>query len=118
MRRFTVARFFYSTAMLIIALISAPTLAINFDRFEYDVYLGDQNSDGIDDVYLSAKDSIIPLHGTIIVPLAIQLSDNYLITSDPIGFYNDPVDVPDSLVNINSFSLVNNVAVYDYNGDG
>ncbi|MCE2026862.1 RHS repeat-associated core domain-containing protein [Sessilibacter corallicola] len=117
MRHFSVARLFKSMAMACIALTSAPLMAVDFDQSQYDVYIGDRNGDGRDDILLVAKDSIIPIHGEVLVPLAVQLSENYAIESGP-GFYYDPVTLSDAEIDLSGFSLATNTVIYDYNNDG
>ncbi len=117
MRHFSVARLFKSMAMACIALTSAPLMAVDFDQSQYDVYIGDRNGDGRDDILLVAKDSIIPIHGEVLVPLAVQLSENYAIESGP-GFYYDPVTLSDAEIDLSGFALATNTVIYDYNNDG
>ncbi len=117
MRHFSVARLFKSMAMACIALTSAPLMAVDFDQSQYDIYIGDRNGDGRDDILLVAKDSIIPIHGEVLVPLAVQLSENYAIESGP-GFYYDPVTLSDAEIDLSGFALASDISIADYNNDG
>ncbi|WP_460103405.1 RHS repeat domain-containing protein [Sessilibacter sp. MAH4] len=108
-------RAFKLAAFASLSTLAFNATAIDFENFEYDVYVGDQNGDGIDDIYLSAKDSFIPIHGEVLVPLSIQLADNYVLQGGD-GFYYDPFVVED--IDLTNFTLVPNAVVYDYNEDG
>ncbi len=94
--------------------------AIEFRGAEYDVYLGDVNDDGIDDIYLKVPDTFVLLHGSISVPLLIDSEvPSYLISSidGDLPSYASPVvseNIDESLL----AKVTSGVYLVDQNGDG
>lgn len=117
MRPFSVVRLLSLVAVLnCISIISEPAFAVDFDQYRYDVYIGDRNGDGFDDIYLSARNSIIPIHGEVLIPISAQIADNYLLLSMSDGSYSDPVIVED--INTDNFKISTSATLFDFNNDG
>jgi len=101
-------------------LFICDTQAIEFNGAHYDVFVGDVNGDGIDDVYLKVPDSFVLIHGDISVPLIID-SDvpSYLVASQDAEsplFLNPVID---ESIDVSLLTQSNDIAfLNDTNGDG
>lgn len=103
---------------LILASISAQS--IEFRGADYNVYIGDVNGDGINDVYLKVPDVFVLIHGDISVPLLIDQSEpSYLVASVDVSspYYAEPVideTIDESLL----VNATDDASLIDLNGDG
>lgn len=114
------SRFLRSFVALVLGVCSLQANAIEFRGAEYEVYIGDVNGDGINDVYLKVPDVFVLLHGDISVPLFISSDEpSFLIESldaqSPL--YLDPV--VDENVDVSTLAKSTDIAsLIDVNGDG
>ena len=116
MKKYIFLHFFLS----VLLFVASSATAVEFRGTEYDVYIGDINDDGIDDVYLKARGNFVLIHGDISVPLLLDsLFPSYLIQSKATepNIYLDPV--VDEGVNVDALTLATNYAsLIDANNDG
>ena len=94
--------------------------AIDFRGEDYEVYLGDINGDGTDDIYLHVPDKFVFIFGAISIPLLIKSdAPSYLLNSFSNGdsFYLSPM-VDETIDASNLSKLSSGVTRSDLNGDG
>ncbi len=60
-------------------LASALAHSINIDTNRYDIYFGDVNGDGFEDVYFHGKELFVPIAGDIFIPLILPPSDGFAL---------------------------------------
>lgn len=80
-------------AFLACSLIASLS-SVQADEFlssKYDIYRGDVNGDGYQDIYLYRKDDIVIIASKPIIPLAIGVDASYLMTGSSGGLYGAPV---------------------------
>ncbi|MEZ5525282.1 MAG: hypothetical protein R3E62_10045 [Pseudomonadales bacterium] len=92
--------------------------AEEFTANYYDLYFGDLNADGYDDVYLKAKKQLLIIAGDISTPIFIPPSvPSYSILSNGNVDYADPV--VDETVDVSQLTLhEERFLIGDFNGDG
>ncbi len=114
----SIYRFIASLLAINFVVMASAVHAVEFNDADYEIYIGDINDDGIDDVYLQAMDGLILLHGDIITPIVIPPSGpSYAILSNG-NSYSEPV--VQSGVDTSNFALLtsDDYTVSDINGDG
>ncbi len=113
-------RFLSVFTAIFVFSFSLQVQAVEFRGAEYDVYLGDVNGDGIDDIYLKVPDIFVLLHGDISVPLLIDSElPSYLVESvnGVYQYYSSPTI--DESIDIQGLTLSNGIAsLSDQNFDG
>jgi hypothetical protein len=84
-------------AILCCSPLMANAIQIMFRGGLYTAYIGDQNADGIADVYLRSANKFVPINGVAILPLWLRGDlPSYLITTvrDASGVhYNPPTTI-------------------------
>ncbi|WNO08554.1 FG-GAP-like repeat-containing protein [Teredinibacter sp. KSP-S5-2] len=75
----------------LIALLSTNVVAVEFDQNKFDVYHGDIDGDGDQDIYLKGKQQVILLHGDIITPVVLPSPKSFVIYKDSSTAYSSPV---------------------------
>lgn len=68
-------------SVCVLSLCAVQSFAVDLSSAKYDVYIGDRNGDGLEDVYLHAKGQLILLHGDIITPIVIPPQASYNLIS-------------------------------------
>jgi len=115
----TLCRFL--TTCLVGLSASFSSYADEFSSVSHDLYYGDTNGDGVDDIYLKARDRIIIIAGDIDVPLPIAPEVSSLLIQSSSSYYwsgygspvvNETVDVS-GLTKANERFYTGN-----FNGDG
>ncbi len=114
-------RFLSVFTAIFVFSFSWQVYAVEFRGAEYDVYLGDVNGDGIDDIYLKVPDTFVLIHGDISVPLLIDSdTPSYLINSVDVSspYYDDPV--VDESIDVTTLTQIpeDELESVDVNGDG
>ena len=88
------ARSIFTVLILAVSYFFSYVHAVEFRGADYQVYTGDVNGDGIDDVYLKVPDTFVPIHGDILTPLYLDSAvPSYLIASanDDFPYYLEAV---------------------------
>ncbi|GAA5444532.1 hypothetical protein Misp06_02719 [Microbulbifer sp. NBRC 101763] len=108
-----------SRLLLLVLLFSAGSLiAENIDDSYYDVYYGDVNGDGVDDIYLKARDLYVMIHGEVVVPLVLPpINPSYLYASQG-GSYGSPVVSENIDISLLKKVPPTSLQYLDYSGDG
>ena len=111
----------------ILALVSimvlgfASIIAIsstNLDVDSFEVFIGDVDGDGIDDLYLSSIPKFVLIAMEITIPLTVLDAEPVLFKGNGDGTYQDPV-AWSTAVDIGSMSVANySIHTGDFNGDG
>ncbi len=60
-------------------LVATAAHSINIDTNRYDIYFGDVNGDGFEDVYFHGKEQFVPIAGDIFIPLILPPSDGFAL---------------------------------------
>ena len=99
-------------------LLAVPSSwAAEFSSTKYDVYKGDANGDGHEDIYLKRKPDIILIASQPIIPLALQVDESFLMSGGADGFFGAPV--LNNSVNVAGLSKQSaGVSFADFNNDG
>lgn len=71
-------------------LVPSLVHAVDFNNNKYDIYRGDVNGDGTDDIYLHGKQQFILLHSEISIPIIVPPQSAYII--DGVTEQTDQVD--------------------------
>lgn len=91
--------------LLMILGISSHSVANDFNPSHFEVYIGDINGDGVDDVYLAAKTLFVPVAGDIFIPLWTKVRSNYQLLSASTSQYASLTAVNDGVVDIGRLRL-------------
>lgn len=101
-------------------VITCSANSQEFDRDNYEIYIGDANGDGIDDLYLHFPDQFAFIHGSILTPILLPEESPDLIVysyEGPLSYYLDPQPV--SQLDLSQFTQYTGaVTLEDVNGDG
>ncbi len=68
----------------VLFLGTANATAVDFNSSKYDIYRGDINGDGLDDIYAHGKEQFLLLHSDIAVPLVLPPQASYRIDGESV----------------------------------
>lgn len=77
------------TVLIAFFVISASAISFRLDSYLH--YVGDVDGDGIEDLFLSARDKFIFLNIEVITPVAYQDGPDYLLPGNQDGSYGDTI---------------------------
>ncbi len=106
------------TLTFLISLCVLTASAISFRPDSYDIYVGDVDGDGTEDLYLAARDKLLFLGVEVVTPITYQDGPSYLLVGNSDGSYqeakvwNEDVDV--SNLTLGEFE----VHIADMDGNG
>lgn len=104
-------------SLLVCLTFPAHSGAVELASNKYEVYRGDVNNDGYDDLYLHRKKDIIILASTPIIPIVIQVDESFLLSVGSDGFFSLPV--LDNSVDVSALTRqTDGVSSADFNNDG
>lgn len=98
-------------SVCVLSLSAVQALAVSFDANKYDVYFGDINGDGVNDIYFHGKELLILLHGDIITPIVIQPQPSYAL------YAQEFLDIANINVTEGSSNTVTYLVQYNYYSD-
>lgn len=102
-----------------LALLAIPFYSMaSFNAQHHDIYVGDINGDGYDDLYLSAKKHFVPIASEVMVPLWITATPNYQLLSHGAGGFSQLTEVADGQVRLESLKLSQPIVWRDIDKDG
>lgn len=108
------SRFFLVSAFIFLYSIQANG---NYNARDFDVYYGDFNSDGIQDIYLDSKTQIVLIYGDIITPIQTKIAQSTLL----VGPLFTAIEVEIDIAAISSgYEYIGDdfgIEVGDFNGD-
>lgn len=112
---------FYAIALMLL-IIGKPANAALFENNKYEIYYGDANQNGIQDVYFRGLPLFVLIHGEIITPIFVPANASFFMELDSFGIYKAPQALTLSAAQIASYGLekaVLNVSyqLTDYDGD-
>ncbi len=100
---------------LITALISTPSVAIDWEREDYQFYSGDYDNNGTTDLVIKPAPRILIIHGDVAIPIDIS-TESYLVT--PTTVDGDGQFNVDRTVVTSSWSQNYTPLYADFDGDG
>ena len=90
----------------------------NFQTDSYDVFYGDVNNDGHNDLYLRAVEKWAIISSSIDFPIPFKDAESVLLPGDGQGGFGSPIDYTQRNVNVNGLSQgVYDLVIEDIDGD-
>ncbi len=106
--------------LAILLALSANVFANGFDE-NYEVRVGDYNSDGLQDFYVRQKPQVIILHGDIVTPIVLPAPvEDFVLTNNGNGTFSIAENLPitDKAMLLNWPESTVDVFTGDFNLDG
>jgi hypothetical protein len=85
--------------LCIFLFISESVFSIEINRDNYEIYVGDLNSDGKSDFYFKAKKNTILIHGDIAIPILVSKGLSFVIYRSGTG-YKPPIEIQSALTQL------------------
>lgn len=80
-------------SVCVLSLSASQAFSVSFDANKYDIYSGDLDGDGVNDIYFHGKEQLILLHDDIITPIVIQAQPSYALYGvEQLTVENIPVE--------------------------
>jgi YD repeat-containing protein len=105
---------------LCLLMASAYSLASDLDSTHYDIYYGDIDSDGDQDIYFNGKELFVLLHGDIATPIIVPAEQSFALYQES-GTYGAPqaTTLSKSVIDTLTPATENSdFYIADFNGDG
>ncbi len=96
--------------------LSQPVWALDFGSIRFEIFRGDTNSDGRDDLYLKRKPNIVLISTSTTIPVAVDVAESHLMLAQSDGTFGSPTQ--DDTVDTSSLTEVTDISYGDFNGDG